>query len=161
MANKTIASRILDRNHISYSLHEYEWDEEHLNAEHVADQVELSLEQVFKTLVLRGDKTGIIMACIPSHTELRLKALAAVSGNKKVEMVHVKEIQALTGYIRGGVSPLGVKKNYPLYLDKTSENLNPISISAGKRGLQIFISGADLMKVTNAIPCSITEKDAE
>lgn len=161
LANKTIASRILDRNHIPYSLHEYDWDEEHLNAQHAAEQVGLPLEQVFKTLVVRGDKTGIVMACIPSHTELRLKSLAAASGNKKVEMVHVKEIQALTGYIRGGVSPLGVKKNYPLYIDQTAEALDPISISAGKRGLQIFINGKDLVKATNATLCAITEKDAE
>jgi Cys-tRNA(Pro)/Cys-tRNA(Cys) deacylase len=156
MAGKTIACRILDAKKIPYTLHEYEWDESNLNAQHAAEQVNLPHEQVFKTLVLKGDKTGVVMACIPSHKELNLKALAAASGNKKVEMVPVKEIQSLTGYIRGGVSPLGIKKRYPLYIDETAVHLNPISISAGKRGLQIFVKGSDLIQITEAIPSSLT-----
>lgn len=156
MSSKTNACRLLDKHKTKYSVHEYEWDEENLNAKHVAEQVDLQLEQVFKTLVLRGDKTGVIMACVPAHKELNLKALASASHNKKVEMVHMKEILGLTGYIRGGVSPLGAKKNYPLYIDESAANLNPISISAGKRGLQIFISGKDLIEVTRATTATIT-----
>jgi Cys-tRNA(Pro)/Cys-tRNA(Cys) deacylase len=155
MAAKTIACRILDTKKIPYSLHEYEVDENNLDAVHAAEQVGLPPQQVFKTLVLRGDKTGVIMASIPADKELDLKALAAASKNKKVEMVPVKEIQGLTGYIRGGVSPLGVKKRYPFFLHETAVGLNPISISAGKRGLQIFLAGADLAKVTEAQLVSI------
>ncbi|MBO9129168.1 Cys-tRNA(Pro) deacylase [Bacillus sp. 165] len=150
MAVKTIACRILDTQKITYSLHEYEVDENNLDAVHVAKQVGLPPQQVFKTLVLRGDKTGVIMACIPADKELDLKALAAVSKNKKVEMVPVKEIQGLTGYIRGGVSPLGVKKRFPFFLHETAHILDPISISAGKRGLQIFLAGSDLASISEA-----------
>ncbi|MGG2065298.1 Cys-tRNA(Pro) deacylase [Bacillus sp. S14(2024)] len=156
MSTKTNACRLLDKHKTPYTIHEYEWDEENLDAKHVAKQVDLQLEQVFKTLVLRGDKTGVIMACIPSHKELNLKALASASKNKKVEIVPMKEILGLTGYIRGGVSPLGVKKNYPLFIDESAAILNPISISAGKRGLQIFINGADFIKISNGTLASIT-----
>ncbi|WP_336785392.1 Cys-tRNA(Pro) deacylase [Paenibacillus sp. MMO-177] len=144
MSNKTNACRKLDSLHIKYTLHEYEWDEEHLDVDTVAAKVGLPSNQLYKTLVLRGDKTGVIAACIPGDKELNLKSLAQVSGNKKVEMVAVKEIQGLTGYIRGGVSPLGMKKNYPFYLHETVMDMELVSISAGKRGLQIFLSGADL-----------------
>ncbi|ACT04136.1 Cys-tRNA(Pro) deacylase [Paenibacillus sp. JDR-2] len=144
MSNKTNACRKLDALHIKYTLHEYEWDEEHLDVDTVADKVGLPSNQLYKTLVLKGDKTGVIAACIPGDKELNLKSLAQASGNKKVEMVAVKEIQALTGYIRGGVSPLGMKKSYPFYLHETVTGMELISISAGKRGLQIFLSGADL-----------------
>ncbi|ERM17994.1 Cys-tRNA(Pro) deacylase [Brevibacillus laterosporus] len=156
MSNKTNACRLLDKHKVPYTVHEYEWDEEHLNAKHVAQQVDLQVEQVFKTLVLRGDKTGVIMACIPAHKELHLKLLAAVSKNKKVEMVPMKEILELTGYIRGGCSPLGTKKNYPLFIDESALSLQLISISAGKRGLQIFLNPADLIKVSKATPASLT-----
>ncbi|MDN9011433.1 Cys-tRNA(Pro) deacylase [Brevibacillus laterosporus] len=156
MSNKTNACRLLDKHKVLYAVHEYEWDEEHLNAKHVAQQVDLRVEQVFKTLVLRGDKTGVIMACIPAHKELHLKLLAAVSKNKKVEMVPMKEILELTGYIRGGCSPLGTKKNYPLFIDESALSLQLISISAGKRGLQIFLNPADLIKVSKATPASLT-----
>ncbi|NIK70574.1 MULTISPECIES: Cys-tRNA(Pro) deacylase [unclassified Paenibacillus] len=144
MSNKTNACRKLDSLHIKYTLHEYEWDEEHLDVDTVAKKVGLPSNQLYKTLVLRGDKTGIIAACIPGDKELNLKSLAQASGNKKVEMVAVKEIQALTGYIRGGVSPLGMKKNYPFYLHEAVMAMELVSISAGKRGLQIFLNGADL-----------------
>ncbi|KEO81828.1 Cys-tRNA(Pro) deacylase [Tumebacillus flagellatus] len=150
MSMKTTACRILDTMKISYTLHEYTVNEDELDAVTVAGKVGLPPEQVFKTLVLRGDKTGVLMCCIPGNAELDLKAIAAVSGNKKTEMVPVKEIQALTGYIRGGVSPLGVKKRYPFYLEASAEHLDTISISAGKRGLQIFLSGPDLIRATEA-----------
>ncbi|MDQ1912879.1 Cys-tRNA(Pro) deacylase [Paenibacillus sp. GD4] len=150
MSSKTNACRMLDAAGIHYTLHEYEWDEEQLDALSVASKVGINSSQIFKTLVLRGDKTGILVACLPGDRELNARRLASLSGNKKVEMVQVKELQQLTGYIRGGVSPLGMKKKYPLYLDDTAISLNPVSISAGRRGLQIFMSGADLAKAAEA-----------
>ena len=143
---KTNAARYLDRLKIDYKLVEYEVDESDLSAESVARKVNLPLEQVFKTLVARGDKTGVLMACIPGNTELDLKAMSAVSGNKNAEMVHVGEIQQLTGYIRGGVSPIGTKKQYPIFLDESAVRFPLISISAGVRGSQIFVSPGDLIK---------------
>ncbi|WP_040948298.1 Cys-tRNA(Pro) deacylase [Gorillibacterium massiliense] len=144
MSIKTNACRILDTLHITYTLHEYVWDENQLDATTVATKVGLLPSQLYKTLILRGDKSGIIAACIPGDKELNLKSLASVSGNKKVEMVAVKEIQSLTGYIRGGVSPLGMKKKYPLYLHSSVKSMDPVSISGGRRGLQIFLHGEDL-----------------
>ncbi|SFD97726.1 Cys-tRNA(Pro)/Cys-tRNA(Cys) deacylase [Paenibacillus catalpae] len=144
MSSKTNACRKLDALPIKYTLHEYEWDEDQLDVDSVAAKVGLPSNQLYKTLVLRGDKTGVIAACIPGDKELNLKSLAQVSGNKKVEMVAVKEIQGLTGYIRGGVSPLGMKKNYPFYLHESVMSMELVSISAGRRGLQIFLSGPDL-----------------
>ena len=146
---KTNAARHLDDLKIDYKLVEYEIDESDLSAESVARKVGLLPEQVFKTLVARGDKTGVLMACIAGNAELDLKAMAEVSGNKKVEMVHVKEIQQLTGYIRGGVCPIGAKKRYPIFLDESAMRFPFISISAGARGSQIFISPGDLIKVLN------------
>jgi Cys-tRNA(Pro)/Cys-tRNA(Cys) deacylase len=150
MGTKTIACRLLDTMKISYTLHEYEVDENALDALTVAEKVGVSPWQIFKTLVLRGDKTGVVMAVIPGNRELNLKAFAKVTGNKHVEMVHVKELQALTGYIRGGVSPLGTKRHYPIYIDESVKPLNPISISAGRRGLQIFLRGSDLVQACDA-----------
>jgi Cys-tRNA(Pro)/Cys-tRNA(Cys) deacylase len=156
MASKTTACRILDTLKIPYTLHVYDWDEESFDAATVAAKVGIPSSQIFKTLVLRGDKTGVLMACIPGNKELDLKVLAAVSGNKKVEMVPVKDLQTLTGYIRGGVSPLGVKKKYPLYIDESIQGLDPVSISAGRRGLQIFMNGADLVHACEATLCAIS-----
>jgi len=147
---KTIAARILDQMQIPYELREYEWSEEEMDAVSVARKIGLPPEQVFKTLVVRGDKTGVLVASIPGNAELDLKRLAAVSGNKKVEMVHVKEIQGLTGYIRGGVSPLGMKKQYPYFLDETAEIIDQLAVSAGQRGLQLVLSGPDLIRATGA-----------
>lgn len=158
MTTKTIACRILDTLKIQYTLHEYVWDEEALDAVTVAEKVGISPSQIFKTLVLRGDKTGVVMVCIPGDKELDLKALANVSGNKKVEMVPVKDLQTLTGYIRGGVSPIGVKKKYPLYIDQSIQGLNPVSISAGKRGIQIFVNGMDLVRACEASLGSISRE---
>lgn len=152
---KTNAARQLDELNIDYKLVEYEIDESDLSAETVASKVGLPAEQVFKTLVVRGDKTGVFMTCIPGNAELDLKAIAEVSGNKKVEMVHVKEIQQLTGYIRGGVSPIGAKKRYPIFLDQSARRFPFISISAGTRGSQIFISPGDLTKLLDINVCQI------
>ncbi len=152
---KTNVARHLDDLKIDYKLLEYDIDESDLSAGNVARKVGLPPEQVFKTLVARGDKTGVLMTCIRGNAELDLKAIAEVSGNKKVEMVHVKEIQQLTGYIRGGVSPIGTKKRYPVFLDQSAMRFPFISISAGVRGSQIFISPGDLIKVLNVTVCEI------
>jgi Cys-tRNA(Pro)/Cys-tRNA(Cys) deacylase len=155
---KTNAARYLDNFKIDYKLVEYEVDESDLSAETVAKKVGLPPEQVFKTLVARGDKTGVFMACIPGNRELDLKAVAAVSGNKNAEMVHIREIQQLTGYIRGGVSPIGTRKTYPIYLDESAMGFPLISISAGLRGAQIFISPGDLIKALDIKVCKIARR---
>ena len=152
---KTNAARYLDSLKIVYKLVEYKVDESDLSAESVARKVGLPLAQVFKTLVARGDNTGVLMACIPGNAELDLKAIAAVSGNKNAEMVHVGEILQLTGYIRGGVSPIGTKKRYPIFLDERAMRFPFISISAGVRGSQILISPGDLIKALNITVCKI------
>jgi|SRR4030043_1032827 len=157
LMKKTNAARVLDGLKIDYKLVEYEVNESDLSAESVARKVNQPLEQVFKTLVGRGDKTGVLMVCIPGNAELDLKAIASTSGNKKVEMVHVKEIQQLTGYIRGGVSPIGTKKHFPIFLDESAMKFQFISISAGTRGSQIFISPGNLIKTLNVRICKIAQ----
>ena len=152
---KTNAARILDRLGIDYELKEYEVDESDLSAVHVAASVGMPIERVYKTLVARGDKNGIVMAVIQGDLELDLKALAAASGNKRVEMVHLKEVFALTGYIRGGCSPLGAKKDYPVYLDERAQAQETIAISAGKRGEQIILKPDDLVSATAAAVAQI------
>jgi Cys-tRNA(Pro)/Cys-tRNA(Cys) deacylase len=147
---KTNAARILDREGVVYELREYEVDENDLSAPRVAEKIGIPPEQVFKTLVARGDRTGVVMACIPANTELDLKAMAAASGNKKVELVAVKEVLGLTGYICGGVSPVGTRKPYPLYLDETAILFDVISVSAGIRGCQMLLAPDDLKRVTAA-----------
>ncbi len=150
MAHKTNAARILDQNKIAYELKEYVSDESDLSAFNVARKIGLPVEQVYKTLVARGDKTGIIVACIQGDQELNLKSLAALSKNKKVDLVPLKEIQPLTGYIRGGVSPLGLKKNYPVFIQVDILKLEKVAVSAGMRGLQLFLQPGDLIAVTGA-----------
>jgi len=135
---------------IHYELREYEVDLDDLAAETVAGKIGLPPEQVFKTLVARGDRNGICLAVIPGNAELDLKALAAASGDRKIQLVPVKELQALTGYIRGGVTALAAKKDYPAYVDETVELFDVISISAGVRGLQILLTPADYLKATKA-----------
>src|SRR5215467_2224444 len=142
--SKTNAARLLDQVGVPYELRHYPVNEEDLSAPHVAQAIGMPPEQVFKTLVVRGDRTGVLLACIPANTELDLKALAAGSGNKKVDLVLVKEVLALTGYIRGGVSPVGTRKPYPLFLDETADLWDVISVSAGVRGCQVLLSPSDL-----------------
>jgi len=153
---KTNAARILDTLGISYELKTYEVDENDLSAVHVAESVGMPIEMVYKTLVCRGDKNGVLMAVIPGGGELDLKALAAASGNKRVEMVHLKEVFGLTGYIRGGCSPLGAKKDYPVYLDASAEAQEVIAISAGKRGEQIILKPADLVQAAQATVVTVS-----
>jgi Cys-tRNA(Pro)/Cys-tRNA(Cys) deacylase len=150
VAQKTNAARLLDQLKIPYELREYEVDPEDLAAETVAAKIGLPPEQVFKTLVARGDRNGICMAVIPGNAELDLKALAAAAGDRKIQLVPVKELQALTGYIRGGVTALAGKKEYPVYADETIELFDVISISAGIRGLQIVLAPGDYLKATKA-----------
>jgi len=154
---KTNALRILEAAGIRYDLREYKADEDDLSAPSVADKIGMPAEQVFKTLVARGDRTGVLMACIPANTELDLKALAATSGNKKVELVPVKDVLGLTGYIRGGVSPVGTKKPYPFYLDETVDLWDVVSVSAGVRGCQMLLTPNDLARVTEAVRCAIAK----
>lgn len=148
---KTNAARILDDLKIEYRLVEYPVDEEHLDAVHVAKEVGMPPDQVFKTLCVRGDKTGVIFAVIPGDGELDLKALARVSKNKSCEMVHLKEVLPLTGYIRGGCSPLGAKKDYPVFMDETMILWDEIAISAGQRGMQIVANPEELARATRAV----------
>jgi Cys-tRNA(Pro)/Cys-tRNA(Cys) deacylase len=152
---KTNAARILDAAGVSYELRAYAVDEEHLAATQVSEAIGMPPEQVFKTLVARGDRTGIVMAAIPANAELDLKALAAASGNKKIDLVPMKEVLGLTGYVRGGVSPVGAKRAYPIYLDETAILWDVISVSAGVRGCQMLIAPDDLVRVTGAVTCEI------
>jgi len=152
---KTNAARILDELHIGYELMTYPVDEEHLDAVHVAEEVGMPPEQVFKTLCVRGDKTGIVFAVIPGNGELDLKKLARVSSNKRCELVPLKELLPLTGYIRGGCSPLGAKKEYPVYMDESGLRYERIAISAGQRGMQIVAAPGDLVKATRAVAASL------
>lgn len=147
---KTNACRLLDTLGIHYELREYEVDPEDLSAETVARKVGLPLEQVFKTLVARGDRHGVCFAVIPGNCQLDLKALAKVTGDRKIETVPLKEVQPLTGYIRGGVTVFGAKKAYPAFADETIELFDVVSVSAGQRGLQILIAPANYLRATNA-----------
>ena len=148
--NKTNAARLLDKAKIKYELLPYEVDEDNLAATHVAEQLNENIAQVFKTLVLRGDRNGIFVCVIPGDCEVDLKAAAKLSGNKSAEMIHMKELLPTTGYIRGGCSPIGMKKPFPTFIHTTCMNFSFIYISAGVRGLQIKIAPADLVAFTSA-----------
>lgn len=148
MAQKTNAARLLDQLGIRYQLREYEVDPDDLAAETVAAKIGLPAEQVFKTLVARGDRNGIAMAVVPGDQELDLKALAAAAGERKIQLVPVKELQSLTGYIRGGVTALAGKRDFPVYVDETIELFDVVSISAGLRGLQILIAPGEYLRAT-------------
>jgi Cys-tRNA(Pro)/Cys-tRNA(Cys) deacylase len=145
---KTNAARLLDSLGVRYELREYDVDPEDLSAETVAAKVGMPPEQVFKTLVARGDRTGVLMAVVPGNGELDLKALARLSGDRKVDTVPLKELQPLTGYIRGGVTAIGGKKEYPVFVDETLELFDVVSVSAGVRGTQLLLSPADYLRVT-------------
>jgi Cys-tRNA(Pro)/Cys-tRNA(Cys) deacylase len=144
---KTNAVRLLDTQGIAYELREYEVDPEDLSAESVAAKIGLPLEQVFKTLVMRGDRAGVCLAVVPGNTEVNEKAVARLTGDRRIEMVPLKEVQALTGYIRGGVTALAGKREYPVYVDETAELFDVISISAGVRGTQILLAPSDYLRV--------------
>ena len=157
MAHKTNAVRLLDQLKIAYELREYEVDTEDLAAETVAAKIGFPPEQVFKTLLARGDRNGLCMAVIPGNAELDLKALAAATGDRKIQLVPVKELQGLTGYIRGGVTALAGKKTYPVFVDETIELFDVISISAVIRGMQILLAPGDYIKGTKAVVAPLTQ----
>lgn len=152
---KTNAARILDRNNIRYQLVEYPVDEADLSAVHVAEMMGQDINQVFKTLVLRGNATGIFVAIIPGNAEVNIKKAAKISGNKNAEMVHLKELLGLTGYIRGACSPLGMKKKYPMFIHETCLGFETIFVSAGKRGMQLQLNPQDLITCTAAVVCHL------
>ena len=147
---KTNAARMLDRLVIPYELLTYPVDERDLSAAHVAEVTGIPLERIYKTLVVRGDRTGVFMAVVPGAGELDLKAAAAASGNKRAEMVHLKEVFDLTGYVRGGCSPLGAKKPYPVYCDESILHHEHVCVSAGRRGEQFSLAPADLIRAAAA-----------
>jgi Cys-tRNA(Pro)/Cys-tRNA(Cys) deacylase len=157
MPQKTNAVRLLDQMGINYELREYEVDLDDLTAESVAAKVGLPAEQVFKTLVARGDRNGICIAVIPGDTEVNLKALANASGDRKIHLVAMKELLSLTGYIRGGVTAFAGKKDYPVYVDETIELFDVVSVSAGTRGLQILLKPDDYLRVTKGTIAAIGE----
>lgn len=150
MPAKTNGARLLDQFGIPYELREYEVDPNDWAAETVAAKIGLPAEQVFKTLVARGHRHGICLTVLPANTELNLKALAEASGDGKIQLVPVKELQSLTGYIRGGVTALAGKNDYPVFADETMDLFDVISVSAGMRGMQILLTPADYIKATKA-----------
>lgn len=147
---KTNAMRLLDQAKIPYRTAEYAYDESDLSGNHAAHEIGMAEEQVFKTLVARGDKTGPVVFCIPVCLELNLRKAAAASGNKKVELLAVKELLPTTGYIRGGCSPIGMKKQFPTWIDETAQLCEEIAISAGMRGEQIILPPDDLVSYIGA-----------
>lgn len=155
--NKTNAARLLDKARIVYELIPYTVDENNLAVEHVAHELGENIEQVFKTLVLRGDRTGIFVCVVPGHTEVNLKKAAKISGNKSAEMIAMKELLPTTGYIRGGCSPIGMKKPFSTFIHATCNAFDYIYVNAGVRGLQIKISPVDLVAFTGAKVGDIAE----
>lgn len=154
---KTNAARLLDKTGISYRLIPYEFDENDLAAQHVAESLGQDIAKVFKTLVLHGDRSGYLVCVIPGNCEVNLKSLAKVSGNKKVEMIPMKDLLAVTGYIRGGCSPVGMKKRFPTYIHTTALEHEVIYVSAGVRGLQIEVSPSDLISFVEASVAEVAE----
>lgn len=150
MPAKTNAIRLLEQAGIRFELREYEVDENDLSAESVAAKVGLPKEQVFKTLVAKGDRNGVCFAVIPANCKLDLKALAKLTGDRKIDTVPLKDVQPLTGYIRGGVTVFGAKKAFPVFADETIEICDVISVSAGQRGLQVLLSGTDYISAAQA-----------
>lgn len=153
--SKTNAARLLDQQKIHYELIPYDVDENDLGAQHIADQLGEDIHQVFKTLVLCGDKTRYFVCVIPGCDEVDLKKAAKATGNKKCDLIPVKELLPLTGYIRGGCSPIGMKKAFPVYIHYNIEDFDTIYVSAGMRGLQLKIAPNDLIKVTRASLCDL------
>lgn len=153
---KTNALRVLDQAGINYQEFSFPWDEEHLEAKAVADKLGISSEKIYKTLVTVGNKTGPVIAVIPGNATLDLKKLAKVSGNKHNEMLDLKKLEATTGYIRGGCSPIGMKKHFPTFIDDSAKELGNIIVSAGRRGYQIEVRTIDLLEVTNGECVNLT-----
>ena len=155
---KTNAVRMLESSGIAHELREYDVDPNDLSVETVAAKINLPLEQVFKTLVMRGDRNGVCLAVVPGNTEVNDKALARLTGDRRVEMVPLKEIQGLTGYIRGGVTAIACKRDFPVYVDETAELFDTISVSAGVRGTQVLLSPSNYVKVVKGTVGAISEQ---
>ncbi|ALS00548.1 aminoacyl-tRNA deacylase [Enterococcus silesiacus] len=153
---KTNAMRIVEQHKIIYKEYEFEWSEDHLSAGSVAEKLGIEDGKTFKTLVTVGNKTGPVVAVIPGNKELDLKKLAIASGNKKVDMLHLKDLEETTGYIRGGCSPIGMKKLFPTYIGEEANIFDTIIISAGKRGMQIELSPLSILQVTNGSIVDLT-----
>ena len=147
---KTNAVRMVEQAKIPYVIHEYDVDTAHLDALHAADGMGIPVEEVYKTIVLTGDRTGHLVACIAAHKELDLKKVAKISGNKGVELLSLDQLEPLTGYARGGCSPIGMKKKFPTFIEESAMHHKTIRISAGKRGLQMELAPKDLQKMTEA-----------
>ena len=154
---KTNAVRLIEQAGLPCRTAEYPYDEHDLSGLHAARAVGMPPEQVFKTLVARGEKRGVLVFCIPVCCELDLKKAARAAGDKKVELVHMKELLSLTGYIRGGCSPIGMKKAYPTFIDETAELFGEIAVSAGMRGQQLILRPGDLIGYTAMQVCDLTE----
>lgn len=152
---KTNAARLLDKAKIGYNLIPYEFDENDLAAQHVADSLGQDIARVFKTLVLHGDRIGHIVCVVPGNCEVDLKALAKVSGNKKVEMIAMKDLLSVTGYIRGGCSPIGMKRRFPTYFHETINDFETVYVSAGVRGLQLEMAPGDLVTYTQGTVAAV------
>lgn len=144
---KTNAIRLIEQHNIPFEEAEFSWDEGHLDAVTAAENLGLEPNQIFKTLMTVGNKTGPVVAVIPGNQELDLKALAKASGNKKIEMLHLKDLEATTGYVRGGCSPIGMKKLFPTYIDESALAIERIHVSAGRRGAQVGLAAKDLAKL--------------
>lgn len=155
---KTNAMRMLTAAKIPFEALEYEVDEDDLSGVHIAEQIGYPMEQVFKTLVARGDKTGPVVFCIPVAKELDLRRVASLTGNKKIEMVAVKDLLGLTGYIRGGCSPIGMKKKFPTWVDESALQFEKITVSSGARGAQLLLNRAQLLQFIQAETASLTVK---
>lgn len=156
---KTNVMRILDKQKIFYTTKAYEYSEDDLSGVHAAAELGMDPAQVFKTLVGQGNKTGPVVFCIPSHKELDLKKAASCSGNKSVQLLHVKDLLGLTGYIRGGCSPIGMKKQFPTYIDESALQYEAISLSAGMRGQQVLVAPQDVAQFIHAEFHQLTMKD--
>lgn len=158
MITKTNAVRVLDNLQISYELREYEVDPDDLTAETVAEKIGLPVEQVFKTLVAEGDQSGVCLAVIPGHYQLDLKALAKQTGDRKIDTVALRDVQPLTGYIRGGVTALACKHEYPVYVDEVAQLFDVISVSGGMRGLQVLLRPEDYLRAVSGLYAEISRE---
>ena len=158
---KTNAMRMLDIAKIPYEIMEYEVDENDLSGTHIAQQIGLPYEIVFKTIVTKGDKTGYCVFCLPCHKEIDFKAAARASGNKSIEPLHVKDLLGITGYIRGGCSPVGMKKKFPTYFDSSAKDLEKLTVSAGMRGAQLYVNKDAIIDYTEAKLCDIAVDPAK
>lgn len=147
---KTNALRLLDQAKIEYEIKEYKYDEDHLSGDHIVDQVDMEAKDIFKTLVLKGNN-GFLVCCIPVLEEIDLKKLAKLSNNKSVAMIHMKELLGITGYIRGGCSPVGMKKKFDTYFDSSINKCTKVALSAGKRGYQMIVDAKELIAYLNAV----------